>query len=224
MSRPGGSDPAPRPAGPPPPVTSPSPDLPASAASAPLPSVAVAEALRTPHPPRAAHPLELHPLELLWMLTKEAPMTERGPGVLVLCTGNSARSQMAEAFLRKHGGDRFPVYSAGTEPAAEINPLTVEVMRESGIDLAGRRPEHLRRYLGTVPVHTVIIVCDGAAKTCPAIWPGAQRRLMWPFDDPTAVEGGEEQRLGKFREVRDAIEARVVGWLEGGGMGVAASA
>jgi arsenate reductase len=181
--------------------------------------VAVAEALRTPRPPTAAHPLEL-----LWVLTKEAPMTERGPGVLVLCTGNSARSQMAEAFLRKHGGDRFPVYSAGTEPAAEVNPLTVEVMRERGLDLSGRRPEHLRRYLGTVPVHTVIIVCDGAAKSCPAVWPGAQRRLLWPFEDPAAFEGTEEERLGKFREVRDAIEARVVEWLEGGGMAVAASA
>jgi arsenate reductase len=173
----------------------------------------VAEALRTPRPPTAAHPLEL-----LWVLTKEAPMTERGPGVLVLCTGNSARSQMAEAFLRKHGGDRFPVYSAGTEPAAEVNPLTVEVMRERGLDLSGRRPEHLRRYLGTVPVHTVIIVCDGAAKSCPAVWPGAQRRLLWPFEDPAGFEGTPEQRLGKFREVRDAIEARVVSWLGGDGL------
>jgi arsenate reductase len=179
----------------------------------------VAEALRTRRTPPPAHPLER-----LWVLTKEAPMTERGPGVLVLCTGNSARSQMAEAFLRRHGGSRFPVYSAGTEPAAEIHPLTVEVMRERGIDLAGRRPEHLRRYLGTIPVHTVIIVCDGAAKSCPAIWPGAQRRLLWPFEDPAAFAGSEEERREKFRETRDAIEARVVGWLEAGGMAVAASA
>jgi arsenate reductase len=188
----------------------------------------VAEALRNPRSPPLAHPLEL-----LWMLTKEAPMTEprtlpdpgaTGPAVLVLCTGNSARSQMAAAFLRRHGGGHFPVYSAGTEPAAAINPLTVEVMRERGIDLAGRRPEHLRRYLGTVPVHTVIIVCDGAAKSCPATWPGAQRRLFWPFADPAAFTGSEEERREKFRELRDAIEAWVVGWLEGGGMAVAASA
>jgi len=151
-------------------------------------------------------------------------MTERGDGVLVLCTGNSARSQMAEAFLRRHGGGRFPVYSAGTEPAAAIHPLTVEVMRERGIDLADRRPEPVDRYLGTVPVHTVIIVCDGAATSCPALWPGAQRRLLWPFEDPAAFAGSDEARRAKFRAIRDAIEARVVGWLEEGGMAVAASA
>jgi len=219
VTRPDGPHPAPPPGVTLPPVTSPSPGLRRPVASAPLPSSSVAEALRTPRPPTAAHPLEL-----LWVLTKEAPMTERGPAVLVLCTGNSARSQMAEAFLRKHGGNRFPVYSAGTEPAAEVNPLTVEVMRERGIDLSGRRPEHLRRYLGTIPVHTVIIVCDGAAKSCPAVWPGAQRRLLWPFEDPAAFEGSEEARRGKFREIRDAIEAHVVAWLERGGMPMAASA
>jgi arsenate reductase len=172
----------------------------------------VAEALRAP---RALH--ATHPLELLWMSTKEAPMTDRGPGVLVLCTGNSARSQMAEAFLRLHGGDRFPVFSAGTEPAAEVNPLAVEVMRERGIDLSGHRPKHLRQYLGTLPIHTVIIVCDGAARSCPAVWPGARQRLLWPFEDPAAADGGEAERIAKFREVRDAIEAQVVEWLEGGG-------
>ena len=200
-------------------VTPLSPGLPGRAAPTRVPSADVAEALRTRRPPAPAHPLEL-----LWMLTKEAPMTERGPGVLVLCTGNSARSQMAEAFLRRHGGGRFPVYSAGTEPAAEIHPLTVEVMRERGIDLAGRRPEHVDRYLGTIPVHTVIIVCDGAAKSCPAIWPGAQRRLLWPFEDPAAFAGSEEERRAKFRKLRDAIEERVVGWLEAGGMRLAAAA
>lgn len=152
------------------------------------------------------------------MSTKEAPMTDRGPGVLVLCTGNSARSQMAEAFLRRHGGDRFAVYSAGTEPAVEVNPLTVAVMRERGIDLSGSRPKHLREYLGKLPIHTVIIVCDGAARSCPAVWPGAQRRLLWPFEDPTAAEGSETERLEGFRRIRDAIEERVVEWLDGGGM------
>lgn len=167
------------------------------------------------------------------MMTKEAPATDApraqggpevtGPPVLVLCTGNAARSQMAAAFLRRHGGGRFPVYSAGTEPAAAINPLAVEVMRERGIDLSGNRPRHLRRYLGTVPVHTVIIVCDSAAKSCPAVWPGARRRLLWPFDDPTALAGSEEERRARFREIRDAIEERVVGWLGAGGMAIAAA-
>lgn len=151
-------------------------------------------------------------------------MTDRGPGVLVLCTGNSARSQMAEAFLRLHGGDRFPAYSAGTEPAAAVHPLTVKAMQERGVDLSGNKPKHLREYLGTLPIHTVIIVCDGAAQSCPAVWPGAQRRLLWPFEDPAAAEGGEAERLEKFREVRDAIEARVVEWLDAGGLRAAASA
>lgn len=194
------------------PVTPLSPPLPSPDAARPLPSRAVVAA---------------HPLELLWVKTKETPMPEpqragSGPGVLVLCTGNSARSQMAAAFLRLHGGGRFAVYSAGTEPAAAVHPLTVRVMQERGIDLSGIRPEHLRRYLGTVPVHTVVIVCDAAARSCPAVWPGAQRRLNWPFDDPAAAEGSEDERLEKFREIRDAIEARVVGWLEEGGMTAAA--
>lgn len=154
----------------------------------------------------------------------EPAKSGHGPGVLVLCTGNSARSQIAEAFLRLHGGDRFAVYSAGTEPAAAIHPLTVQVMREKGIDLSANRPEHLRRYLGTTPIHTVIIVCDGAARSCPAIWPGAQRRLLWPFEDPAAFEGSEAERLAKFREIRDAIEQRVTEWLDAGGMPVAVSA
>ena len=204
------------------PVTPLSPGLPACAAPARVPSAGVTEGLRIRRPPPA------HPLELLWMSTKEAPTTAApragggleaaAPGVLVLCTGNSARSQMAAAFLRRHGGGRFPVYSAGTEPAAAIHPLTVEVMRERGIDLAGRRPEHVDRYLGTVPVDTVIIVCDGAARSCPAVWPGARRRLLWPFEDPAAFAGSEEERREKFRETRDAIEERVVGWLEAGGI------
>lgn len=151
-------------------------------------------------------------------------MIERGLGVLVLCSGNSARSQMAEAFLRLHGRDRFAVHSAGTEPAAEVHPLTVRVMRERGIDLSGRRPRHLRDYLGTLPVHTLIIVCDGAARSCPAVWPGAQQRLLWPFEDPAAVEGSEAERLEAFRRIRDAIEARVVDWLEAGGPRAAATA
>jgi arsenate reductase len=135
-------------------------------------------------------------------------------GILVLCTGNSARSQMAEAFLRDRVDPDIPVYSAGTEPAERINPLTVEVMAEAGFDLAERKPRHLREYLGRVPVRTVIIVCDGAAKSCPAIWPGAFERLLWPFEDPAALEGSYEERLAKFRQVRDAIDERVREWVD----------
>jgi arsenate reductase (thioredoxin) len=134
------------------------------------------------------------------------------PAILVLCTGNSARSQMAEAILRRAVGDRFDVLSAGTEPAARVHPLAVEVMAEEGYDLAGQHPKHLGAYLGKVPVHTVIIVCDGAAKSCPAIWPGAFERLLWPFPDPAAAVGDLQQRRAAFRAVRNAISARVAAW------------
>jgi arsenate reductase len=134
------------------------------------------------------------------------------PAILVLCTGNSARSQMAEAILRRQVGDHFEVLSAGTEPAPRVNPLAVEVMAEKGYDLSGQHPKHLREYLGKAQVHTVIIVCDGAAKSCPAIWPGARERLMWPFPDPAAVDGEESERREAFRVVRDAIAERVEDW------------
>lgn len=136
----------------------------------------------------------------------------RKPGILVLCTGNSCRSQMAEAFFRKHAGDRYDLYSAGTEPAERIHPLTYRVMAEVGLDLAGQRPKHLSEYLGRVLVQTLVIVCDGAARSCPAIWPGVRDRLRWPFEDPAAFQGSDEEKLAKFREVRDAIEARVRDW------------
>jgi arsenate reductase len=123
---------------------------------------------------------------------------------------------MAEAILRRAVGDRFEVLSAGTEPAPRVHPLAVEVMAEQGYDLSGQRPKHLREYLGTAPVHTVVIVCDGAAKSCPAIWPGAHERLLWPFPDPAAADGDEEQRRQTFRVVRDAIAARVAEWAAAG--------
>jgi arsenate reductase len=134
------------------------------------------------------------------------------PALLVLCTGNSARSQMAEAIFRDRAGDRFDVLSAGTEPAPRVHPLAVEVMAELGLDLSAHRPKHLRELLGTAPVHTVVIVCDGAARSCPAVWPGARERLLWPFPDPAAADGSEEERRATFRAVRDAIAARVDAW------------
>lgn len=136
------------------------------------------------------------------------------PGILVLCTGNSCRSQMAEGFLRHHAGDRFDVSSAGTEPAERVHPLSVTVMEERGIDLSSHRPRSIDEFLGVVPVHTAIIVCGGADRSCPAVWPGIQERLFWPFDDPASFEGSDEARLARFREIRDQIEARVVEWLE----------
>jgi arsenate reductase len=133
--------------------------------------------------------------------------------VLVMCTGNSARSQMAEAYLRKLAGDRLEVSSAGTEPASEIHPMTRAALAEDGIDLGNRRPRDYRDFLGKLPVHTLIVVCDGAAKACPAVWPGMHERHAWPFDDPAAIAGSEEERLAGFRTIRDQIRARIADWV-----------
>ena len=140
-------------------------------------------------------------------------MSQQGAGILVLCTGISCRIQMTEAFLRQKAGDRFPCFSAGTEPADEIHPLVHTVMREKGIELEGQVPNDYHDYLGRIPVHTLIIVCDGAAEACPAVWPGVMERLIWSTDDPAAFEGDDEAVLAEFRRVRDELEARVDGWL-----------
>lgn len=133
------------------------------------------------------------------------------PRVLFICTGNSARSQMAEAFLRRHGGDRFEVFSAGLEPKG-INPFTRQVMAEQGYDLAGQRSKDVFEFLGKVHFGNIITVCSNAEARCP-IFPGIAYRLHWPFDDPAAVEGGDEAKLASFRRVRDQIEARILAWL-----------
>jgi len=133
--------------------------------------------------------------------------------VLFLCTGNSARSQMAEAFLRRYGGDRFEVYSAGLEPERGIHPLTLKVMQEIGFDMQGHYAKDIREYLGKVHFGYLITVCDRAEQSCP-IFPGMGVRLHWPFEDPAAFEGSEEEKLAKFREIRDQIEARVKAWLK----------
>ncbi len=138
----------------------------------------------------------------------------RKPGIIVLCTGNSCRSQMAEGFLRHYAGDRFAAYSAGTEPAERVHPLSQIVMKEKGIDISDQVPKTVGEFLGKVPIHSAIIVCDGANQTCPAVWPGAYERLFWPFEDPASFQGSEAEKLQKFREIRDLIEARIVDWLE----------
>jgi arsenate reductase len=139
-------------------------------------------------------------------------MTTRKRVVLFLCTGNSARSQMAEAFLKKYAGDRFEIHSAGMEPRG-IHPLTTRVMSEVGIDISGQQSKGLRQFLGRLTVHLAIIVCQNVEKNCPTLWPGALARMEWPFEDPAACEGSEEERLRKFRSVREQIEARIKRWL-----------
>ncbi len=134
--------------------------------------------------------------------------------VLFLCTGNSARSQMAEAFLREYAGDRFEAHSAGLEPKG-INPLTVQVMDEDGVDISGQMSKGVETYLGKLHFHYLITLCDDAEKNCPATWPGVNQRLHWSFEDPGAFEGTPQAKLAKFREVRDRIEAQVKMWAAG---------
>ena len=131
--------------------------------------------------------------------------------VLFLCTGNSARSQMAEAFLRKYGGDKFEAYSAGLEPKG-LNPFTVQAMQEVGIDVSGQKSKGVGEYLGKVLFQYLITVCDDAEKNCPSTWPGISKREHWSFEDPAAFEGSEDEKLAKFRQVRDQIEARITSW------------
>jgi len=131
--------------------------------------------------------------------------------VLFLCTGNSARSQMAEALLRKYAGDRFDVYSAGLEPKG-INPLTIQVMEEIGFDLGQHTSKDLAQFLGKVHFGYLITVCDWAEKSCP-IFPGMGIRLHWSFEDPAEFEGTREEKQAKFREVRDQIDKRIRAWL-----------
>jgi arsenate reductase len=125
--------------------------------------------------------------------------------VLILCTGNSARSQMAEGLLRHLGndaGDRFDVESAGTRPS-RVRPEAIAVMRELGIDISGHRSKSVDEFAGQ-QFDYVLTVCDNARETCP-IYPGHANRLHHSFADPAAVEGNEAERLAAFRRVRDQI-------------------
>ncbi len=135
------------------------------------------------------------------------------PAVLFLCTGNSARSQMAEAILRHRAADRFDAHSAGTEPKG-VNPLTERVLEEIGVSTQGLRSKHLREFLGHLGVRYLIIVCDTANQSCPTAWPGVLERQFWPFPDPASAEGTEDERLDVFRSVRDQIDQRIRDWLE----------
>jgi arsenate reductase (thioredoxin) len=138
------------------------------------------------------------------------------PGVLFLCTHNSARSQLAEALLRRRAGDRYRVYSAGVEPG-RVHPLTVRVLEEIGIDAADLQAKGLESVLGRANVRTAIVVCAKAAESCPRLYPFAREVLQWPFDDPSRVQGAEEIQLAAFRRTRDEIDARIRDWLRAGG-------
>ena len=126
--------------------------------------------------------------------------------VLFICTHNSARSQMAEGLLRYLGGERFEVFSAGTE-ATHVRPLAVRAMTELGIDISHQQSKTLDRYLGE-PFDDVITVCDAANEACP-IFPGAKQRRHWSFEDPSKATGNEDEHLAIYRRVRDEIRARI---------------
>lgn len=148
------------------------------------------------------------------MRREEEEEAMRKHKVLFLGTHNSARSQMAEAFLREHGGDSFEVYSAGGNVGQEAHPYAVEVMNEVGIDISEQHPKGLKTYLGKMGFNYSIIVCARAEKDCPKTFPGVATTLVWVFDDPGSKDVPEEERLEKFREVRDEIEHKIREWLE----------
>jgi arsenate reductase len=132
--------------------------------------------------------------------------------ILVLCTGNSARSQMAEGLLRHEGGERFEVFSAGTKPS-QVRPEAIAVMDEIGIDISHQRSKSVEEFVG-MELDYVITVCDNAKESCP-IFPGQTRRLHWPFEDPAAVEGTDVVKKAAFRRIRDQIHGRIMVFLDG---------
>ena len=126
--------------------------------------------------------------------------------VLVVCTGNSARSQMGEGLLRQEGGKNYEIFSAGTKPS-QVRPEAIAVMREIGIDISGHRSKSVDEFAGQ-SFDYVVTVCDNARDNCP-LFPGAGKRIHWGFEDPAAVMGTNEERLGAFRRIRDQIHERV---------------
>jgi arsenate reductase len=140
------------------------------------------------------------------------------PNVLILCTGNSCRSQIAEGYLRQFAGNRFNVCSAGTFPKDHVHPLAVQVMDEDGVDISGQQPKDVGEFLGRIPVRYLIIVCDKANVSCPTIFPGMLARLYWPFDDPDAFQGDDDETRAEFRRVRNQIKERIQDWLSDPGV------
>lgn len=131
--------------------------------------------------------------------------------VLFLCTGNSARSQMAEALLRAHAGEHFNVHSAGLDPKG-VNPYTIQVMDEAGIDISAQESKSVKVYMGREQFDFVITVCSDADENCPqALWSRGVK-LHWPFDDPAAFKGDDAAILNEFRRIRDDIAKQVKAW------------
>jgi len=126
--------------------------------------------------------------------------------VLILCTGNSARSQMAEGLLRHDAGNVYEVFSGGTKPS-HVRPEAISVMREVGIDISGHRSKSVDEFAGQ-DFDCVITVCDNAKESCP-VFPAKTKRIHWSIEDPAAVQGSEEETLTAFRRVRDELRAQL---------------
>ena len=126
------------------------------------------------------------------------------PAVLILCTGNSCRSHLAEGILRQVAGDLFDVHSAGSNPAGYVHPKAIQVMQEIGIDISGHTSKHMNQFLDR-KIDTVITVCGNADQACP-MFPGQVNRYHWGFDDPAHAKGTDEEVLNVFRRVRDQIK------------------
>jgi arsenate reductase len=137
---------------------------------------------------------------------------DRKPRVLFLCTSNSARSQMAEALVRHYAGDRIAPFSAGLDPKG-INPYTIRVMQEVGIDISDQSSKSVREYMGVMHFEYLVTVCQYAEENCPTTFLGFGTKLHWNFDDPAAFQGTEQATLARFREVRDLIDVQVKTWL-----------
>jgi len=131
--------------------------------------------------------------------------------IVVLCTGNSCRSQMTEAFLNNYVDGRYNAYSAGLEPHP-IHPYTIKVLDEVGLDWSGHKSKHIKDLINKIEIDILITVCSSAKESCPTIL-GVQEELHWPFEDPAAFEGSEEEKIDFFRKVRDQIEKKVKSWL-----------
>ncbi len=137
----------------------------------------------------------------------------KNPSILVLCTGNSCRSHLAEGILRAVAGDLLDVHSAGSKPAGYVHPLGIRVMREIDIDISGHRSKHMNDFLGQ-EIETVITVCGNADQACP-VFPGQSNRHHWGFDDPAHAVGTEEEQLAVFRRVRDEIRRVFTAYADG---------
>jgi len=129
--------------------------------------------------------------------------------VLFLCTGNSARSQMTEGFLRHMAGDRFEVFSAGVKPT-QVNPLAIKVMAEAGVDISKHRSKSAMEFIGQ-QFDYIITVCDNAKQTC-LVFSGKHEKIHWDLEDPAEAEGSEEERLVVFRKIRDEIRKKIEEW------------